>query len=187
MLRGFRRDGRRQESPGNTDPPLELLWLGVEERLHLGAKHVDDAIPELVEEVVPARIDEGEGVVPDVRIAVQGLRIRWVLDEGIGLRKAAEGGIVVPSVVEIEAGRLIEPLAGELLGDARRSLVTAQTPEGRVLVEFYDGAGRVGDEVRAAEVIRMVEVERGRAGGFGRGDSDIKEHGLKNYRAASLL
>ena len=99
--------------------------------------------------------------------------------EWIRLEEAAQLRVVVAGVVVVEAGGRVLALAGELLGDVGRAFVAAEAAEGRLLVEFDDRPGGVGDEVRAVEVIRMVEVERGRAGGFGDGDCEPRCQGMK--------
>jgi hypothetical protein len=92
------------------------------------------AEPEDVDAKVAARVDQVEGIVPDVGVAVETLGIGRVLDKGIGLEETAEGGIVGAGGKEDEAMRRILPLARELMRDVRRpfapvpSVITLELP-----------------------------------------------------------
>jgi hypothetical protein len=66
---------------------------------------------------VAGGVGEFEGVVGDVGVAVEGLRGIGGGDDGIGLDEAGQFGVVIAGLVEIEAGVLIERLAGIAAGD----------------------------------------------------------------------
>jgi hypothetical protein len=62
---------------------------------------------------VPAGIGVAQGIVVDIRIPVQRLRVPRLGHDGIGLREAAQGGVVEPCSVIVEPEGRLPPLAGE--------------------------------------------------------------------------
>ena len=63
-----------------------------------------------------ARIRIPQRIVANIARTVEALRAGRVGDEGIGLDKAREDGVVVARVVEVERRRVIEDLPGTLKG-----------------------------------------------------------------------
>ncbi len=61
---------------------------------------------------MPCRVIEIEGVVVDVSVAVEGLGVGRVGDEGIGGEEPGQGGRVVAGIVIVQANLHILPLAG---------------------------------------------------------------------------
>ena len=97
-------------------------------------------------------------VVDDITITIQILRIVGGLDERVGTDKSADLRVVVSAAVVVKSGLGVELLSGEscvwidAAGSARDS-----TP-GVVLVQLDSGAGDIGDNVHAAQMIVVVEV-----------------------------
>jgi len=62
---------------------------------------------------VPAGIDVAQGIVVNVGIPVEGLRVSRLGHDGVRLQEAAQDGIVEAGVVIIQAQACFPPLAGE--------------------------------------------------------------------------
>ena len=63
---------------------------------------------------MPAGIDPVDGVIPDVAVPIQRLRIPGFGDDGVGTDEPPEAGVIVPGVVVVEA--VFDPPGGRCLG-----------------------------------------------------------------------
>jgi len=78
------------------------------------------------------------------------------------LVESSEQRIIVAGVIKIQAGGRIEALTGELLRHIGGALMTTEGAIGAVLRQFDHRPGGIGDDVRGAEVIRVVEAQGSR-------------------------
>ena len=82
------------------------------------------------------------------------------LENGVGLDEASDFGVVVTGIVIIKASFAVELLSGEqvVYGDAEVKLVVNFTVGG-VLHMLDEIAAAIGDDVRSAEMIGVVEQQ----------------------------
>jgi hypothetical protein len=105
----------------------------------------------------PVGIDQIDGIVGDVAVAVQRLRVEHVRDERVRADKPGEFGVVVPAAVVHELALDIPLLPSESEQGLAASFRAADGPPGIV----FDQLGQVTvfsrDDVDAAQMIVMVE------------------------------
>ena len=103
---------------------------------------------------VPAGIGVHDRVVAAIGIAVVGLIIGGVGDNGVGLDEASDFRVIVTGVVIIKAGFAVEFLSGEqvVYGDAEVELVV-DFAVGGVLHMLNEIAAAVCDDVRSAKMV----------------------------------
>ena len=91
-------------------------------------------------------VGELERVVLDVGVAVQGLGGIAAGDDGIGLGKAAQVGVVVAALVEIQTRLVVNLLAGLAIGHVKGGgiVLIALVAESGVAVMLDDLAFAVG-------------------------------------------
>ena len=83
---------------------------------------------------MPRRISIVNRIIVAVRILVQALRIRWLRNNRIRLREPPQLRIVIPRAVVVEAGGIIELLAGNFnAGMSLRSKDKGRRPYGLLL------------------------------------------------------
>lgn len=81
-----------------------------------------------------------ERVVFDVGVAVEGLGGVAAGDDGIGLGKAAQFGVIIARLIEIQAGFFIDMLSGITVGyiERGRIVLVAFMAEGGIAVVLND-------------------------------------------------
>ena len=119
-----------------------------------------DDCEEFPQPPVAARIDQIDGIVPAVGVAIQGLGIARGLDIWIRLEEAAELGVVGAAGEEDEAGAGVLALARKPKGVRGGGLgaVGSDGAIGRVLGVLHDRPRAVGDDVGTAEVVGVIKL-----------------------------
>jgi hypothetical protein len=108
---------------------------------------------------VAGGINPVDGVVFDIGVAVQTLGVAGLWDDAVGRQEAAQDGIIVAGVVEVQAGFGVLLLAGEAaLEEVYGAGVAVGLPEGLVGDPLDLGPIRIGEDVEAAQVIAVEKA-----------------------------
>src|SRR5437870_384901 len=110
-------------------------------------------------EKVPARIDEVVGVVEDVAVAVERLRVGRRRNKGVGANEPGEACVVVPAAVIVEASLRIELFARKAVRRVGVALRARHLAPGVVFHELHACARLIGDDVDSADMVVVIEED----------------------------
>jgi hypothetical protein len=85
---------------------------------------------------VPAGIGVAQGVVVDIRIPVQRLRVPGLRHDGIRLQETAQGRVIEARPVIIQAQALLPPLAGEAAVGGEEAALSSNDIAGKAAKEL---------------------------------------------------
>ena len=133
---------------------------------------------------MPGGIVIQNGIIVAVSVSVERLRISRIGHKGIGRDKPAEDRIVVPGFIEVEAGAVIQFLAGVFIRDIGGAGVGKRFPIGIVDQVFLLRATAVGEDTGGAQMIGVEITDRPTTDLFNR---DALSTRIQQFGAASSL
>ena len=92
-------------------------------------------------------------VIKGITIPIKGLRICGIGHNRIGCNKPPQGRVIVPGFVEVEAGAVVQFLAGILVGHVRRARVGVGFSIGIVNQVFFLGPAGMREDTGGAQMI----------------------------------